>query len=80
MIKRFFFYRVNMLSDDFPIGMGIKDTAPVLSDTADAELPFVDDTMVITEKAVHLVVFQFLVEKGFLQHDSSFLWAETCPA
>jgi hypothetical protein len=52
--------------------MAVKRAAPVLSDIANAEFSFSDDAMVITEEAVDLILFQFLIKKGFFQHGFSF--------
>jgi hypothetical protein len=46
MIKRFFFYRVDVSGNEFSIGMSIEDPSSILSDVTDAKFSVGDRAMV----------------------------------
>jgi hypothetical protein len=61
MIKRFFFYRVDVSGNEFSVGVSIEDTLSILPDIADAKFSVGDEAMVAAQEAGNLIFFRFLI-------------------
>jgi len=68
MVERFLFDGVDILGDEFAIGMGIENAVLILSDIADTEFSFRDQAVVVAQETRDLVLGQFFVKKCFFQH------------
>jgi hypothetical protein len=68
MIEGLLFNGVHVLGDDGSIGMGVEDASLVLPHLADTEFSIGDDAVMVAKKTVDLLLFQFLVKEGFLEH------------
>jgi hypothetical protein len=68
MVKRFFFDRIDMSRDNFPVDMRIELSFLVLPDTANSVFRVCDLALVTTEKTGHLLLWERPVEHGFFNH------------
>ena len=65
MIQRFLFNGIDMLGNEFAIGMGIKNTILVLPDITNPKFPIRDQAVVTAQEAGNLVLGRFSVKKCF---------------
>jgi hypothetical protein len=65
MVERFLFDGVDILGDEFAIGMGIKDAVFILPDIADPKFPFRDQAVMTAQETGDLIFGRFLVKKCF---------------
>jgi hypothetical protein len=68
MVQGFFLNRIDMLGDEFPIGMCVEDPPSIFPDTTESIFPIGDGTMVIAQETVDLVIFFAFIEQCFFQH------------
>jgi len=71
VVERFFFDGVDVLGNEFSIGVGIENTASIFSDVADAKFSIGDQAMVAAQKAGNLIVFHFVIKYRFFEHGLS---------
>ncbi len=63
MVERFLFDGVDILGDEFAIGMGIKNAVLILPDIANPKVSFRDQAVVTAQEAGNLVLGRFFVKK-----------------
>ncbi len=68
MVERFFFDGVDVLSNEFSIGMSKENASSVFPDVADTEFSIGDQTMVTAQEAGDLIVFLLLIKHRFFEH------------
>jgi hypothetical protein len=61
MIKRFFFYGVDVSGNEFSIGMSIEDTSSILPNVTDAKFSVGDEAMVAAQEAGNLIFFHLFI-------------------
>ena len=71
MVKRFLLYGVDVLGNDFSIGMSIEDASSIFPDIADAKFSIRDQTIVAAQEARNLIAFHYFIEHRFFQHGIS---------
>jgi len=76
MIKGFFFYRVDISSNEFSVGMSIENPSSILPDIADAKFSVRDEAMVAAQEAGNFtfIFFDSFVKHRFLKHSSSLFY------
>ena len=65
MKEWFFFYWINMVGAGKPIDKGKERTAFILPHSAEASFSVIDLTVMATQEAMYLLIFQFFVKEGF---------------
>jgi hypothetical protein len=78
MVKRFFFYGVDVLGNEFSIGMSIEDTSFILPDVADPKFSIGDQAMVAAQEAGDFVGSRPFIKHCLLEHSLSPLWRLHC--
>jgi hypothetical protein len=71
MVKRFFFYWVDILGNEFAVGMGIENTSFILPDAADAKSSIGDMTVMAAQETGDLIAFNFFIKHRFFEHGLS---------
>ncbi len=78
VIERFFLDGVDVLGNEFSIGMGIEITAFIFPDVADTEFPIGNPTMVAAQEAGNLIAFHFFIKHRFFEQSLSPLYRLNC--
>jgi hypothetical protein len=65
MVERFLFDGVDILGDEFTIGMSIKNTVLILPDVADPKFSFRDQAVVTAQETGDLVLGRFSIKTCF---------------
>jgi len=68
VVERFFLDGVDVLGNEFSIGMGIENTAFIFPDVADTKFSIGNPTMVATQEAGNLIAFHFFIKHRFFKH------------
>jgi hypothetical protein len=67
VVQRFLLDGVDILGNEFSIGVRVKNTVLIFPDVAKTDASVMDRAKVVAEEATHRSILPFLVKKGFFQ-------------